>query len=149
MEQGSDCTEELDVGLARPPLPSSQTEEEILQIARSGGKPCFRPHFLVWCIGWRPQLPRSLAFEYVNCDFCWTIKKLRMPVGNLTRPSLPQLHGNHSRYQLSILCCIRTCTLYNGLLGPADGLILASLSRFGCAVWWRYVKWACSHQNNV
>ena len=136
-----------DASLA-PPLPSSHTEEEILQIARSGGEPCFRPHFLVWIIGWRHEVRRSLAFEYVNCNFCRTIRKLRKPVGPLTRPSLPQLHGSHSRYQLSIICCIRVTTLYNGLLGPPDGRILTTLSRFGLAVWWRFFEWVCSHQKN-
>ena len=48
-----------------------------------------------------------------------------------------------------MIFCIRVTTLYNGLLGPADGLILATLSRFGCVVWWKFVQWACSHQNNV
>ena len=109
----------------------------------------FRPHFLLWVIGWRPVLRRELVFEFAQCDFRWSIAKLRLHVSSVARPSLPQLSGKESQYQLAIMCCIRACTLYNGFLAPGEGLVLATVSRFGFAVWWKLDKWACSHQNQV
>ena len=76
-------------------------------------------------------------------DFRWSIARLHMDVPCMARPSLPQMFYEEVQHQLVIMCCIRACTLTNGFLGPGDGIVLASVSKFGLAVWWSFVQWAC------
>ena len=67
----------------------------------------------------------------------------------VARPALPSMDSEEAQHQLNIVLSIRACVLNKGFLGPEDGLIIASVSRSGFAVWWSFVKWMCTHRDGI
>ena len=109
------------------------------------GRP-FQPEPTLWIVGWRPVPSPRLVFDVVLLDLKHCIARALMNDARVARPSLPSMDSEESHHQLSIMFCIRSCVLNRGFLGPDDGLILATVSRSGFAVWWSFVKWICDRE---